>query len=156
MKALITTIVILFSLNIYSQRRISEKIKFQDSVLNYELITYAKPIISDFYVIINENSEVNSDLIKSLKNCYKLNTDFYFLNIEAKKYSKNEKENLLLEFIKQLMDRRKLNDSKLHIVLNSDYSDMYNNEYIKNNLKEISELKIMTLENSICELIRGF
>src|SRR5690606_36385726 len=156
MKALITTIVILFSLNIYSQRRISEKIKFQDSVLNYELITNAKPIISDFYVIINENSEVNSDLIKSLKNCYKLNTDFYFLNIGAKKYSKNEKENLLLEFIKQLMDRRKLNDSKLHIVLNSDYSDMYNNEYIKNNLKEISELKIMTLENSISELIRGF
>ncbi|MEZ4802849.1 MAG: hypothetical protein R2797_08745 [Gelidibacter sp.] len=156
MKVLIVIAAILSSFNTYSQRRISETIKFQDSILTYELITYAKPIISDFYVVINENSEINSNLIKSLKDCYKLNTDFYFLDIDAKKYSKSEKEKLLIVLIKQLKAKRKLENSKLHFVLNSNYSELYNTEQAENNLNEISELKIMTLENSICELIRGF
>jgi hypothetical protein len=145
-------LLIIISFNTYSQLKLNDRFDFKESSLKFSIYSYGNPTISDFFVVINSNLGRTISLIESLNKCSKERYDFYFLNIGKEKYSDNDMQQLLIQFIEYITSRRKLVDSNMHLILEYDYSSQYEKERYVRKLNEITKLKILNQENSICNL----
>ncbi|RZL45077.1 MAG: hypothetical protein EOP00_18245 [Pedobacter sp.] len=113
--------------------------------MTYSFSSTAKNFISDFYIIVSESETKEITFFEDLKSCYENNADFYLLNYDPN-ISLENKQKLLFEFVKAVTAKRKLIDSKLHLVANVNLDDYYNNFREKDEfyLNSINSIQIFT------------
>lgn len=154
-------ILLLFFLQSNGQTIFKEHFLFDSKEVEYSSTT-GKHIKGKFYIVIQNTETGTGQFIDDIKNCLKKKKSFdfnYYYLIVPKEFS-NQKEALVLEFIKDILSKHKLADSEMNIISDNDYFMLYNETRSINRgrykhvfLNKINSLKILDKNNSICELL---
>lgn len=148
---------LIYSFLIFSTMSFAQKQKqfvFKGKNLDYSFVSTAKFSVGKFYVILLENQNIYSqDFFNNSKVCETSNSDYYYLNISEKNFSIEEKQKLIIEFVREITEQRKLIDSRFYLILNKDYSDLYSQSFKKEKLNVIYKLIVKEKINSVCQIL---
>ena len=153
----LSLIILLIGLNAYSQKTVLENFEFNSKQINYFYTYFKNSYRTSFYIIIN-SKEPKEKIIECVKKSKKTTAKIFFFTIPPEIASHEDKEKLILEFIRNVL-RVKLIDSKMNIISDFDYFKLYeetrkiNRVYKYSFLNPINNLIILKKGEKNCEKI---
>lgn len=134
-KILNTTVLFVFCQAMFGQKISSDQFTFEKDVIKYSYVKSKKDSNKFYVVIVNEDIKVD-DIEKTIKKCSKNNKSFgniYYV-VVSKIYTENFQQ-LMLEFLTDVMSKRKLIDKEMNIISDRDFRNFYDETRIKNKSK---------------------
>ncbi len=160
MKLIIQILFLLLHFKSQSQIKKSEQFIFENEKIDY--LFYSKKINSnDFYILIFNESDEKEKIILEIQKCITVNkklNKLYLLIIPEKFYYKKEK--FILEFLSDVLSKRKLIDKNMILITENDFEDYYNDFKIKNKrynkcfLNKIKKYTLIKEKSTICNLLK--
>lgn len=160
MEKLIKILVVLFFAQSNGQTIFKDNFLFESTNVEYNSIG-GKFSKGKFYIIIKDSDVNKLEFDKKIKNCLnrKKNKYNYYYLIIPKDFS-NKKEELVLEFIKDILGKRKLLDSEMNIFSDKNYFEKYEEKRQINHgkynhvyLNKINSLTFFKENNNICDFL---
>lgn len=148
-----------FCQNVVAQKILREDFEFKGTKYSYSLIT-AKSRSVYFNIVIVGNDIANNDVEKTIKICSSKNKgSVYYLVIPEKE--QNEKESLVLEFICDVLSKRKLIDKEMNVISDGNYVALYEKTKVSSRskykncfLNKISNQAIISDFKNICKYLK--
>jgi len=152
-------VFILFCVNTYGQKNNKDFFAFNKKEVYYSTYNF-KNVSNKFNIIIiqNKNIEFEKEIklyIKKKKNI----GNIYFICI-PEEFSE-QKEELVLEFMSDILSKRKLIDKEMNVIADANYFNLYeenrssNNSKYKNSfLNKINSMNILKTNDNLYKLLR--
>ncbi len=145
-----------------SNGQITKKNQFYIDTIRVEYNSFTKKATNNkFYIVVLDNKAQLLDFEKNIKNCIKSKPNasiIYYLAI-PKEFEK-QKESFVLEYISEILSKKKLIDKDMNIIANKDYFKLYEETRIKNKgkyknsfLNKISNLILLKINDNLCSFI---
>ena len=149
--------ILFFSLNVEGQI-VKQQFEFEGNKFEYSFIS-SKHTSNKFYIVITKNDTKFTDLEKTINNCITKKKNIgnvYFFAIPSE--LSNKKENIVLDFMNDILSKRKLIDKEMNILVDENYFVLYEEERIKNKgkyktcfLNKIHRTTILKSSDNICK-----
>ncbi|MCX6172309.1 MAG: hypothetical protein NT048_05655 [Flavobacterium sp.] len=160
MKKLIKILIILFfSFNSFGQI-IKQQFEFESNKIEYSFIS-SKYSSNKFFIVITKNETELKNLIKIVNKCFKTEKkirNIYFFAIPNN--LTNNKESIVLDFIYNILSKKKLIDKEMNVIADENYFKLYeetrfNNKgkYKNSFLNKIHKTTILNLNDNICSFL---
>lgn len=153
---------ILFFLLTNINGQITKKNQFYIDSVSIDYTSLTKNSASNkFYIVVLDNKTAVLDFEKNIKNCirrkHNVNSIYY---IEIPKEFENQKENFVLEYISDILSKKKLIDKEMNIISSANYYKLYEETRMKNKgkyknsfLNKINKLTILKANGNVCAFI---